>query len=271
MTAVRDIKFKPHKADKLFRVLDGVMAETRKKRLIRDLLTTAVLVAVAVISFAVFQLAGAPDDSDIFGIPVAILLLVAALGYGGRAVVHRKNDKVEFTKELLASLREELMPGKRVRMRLDLRFYEHDTKLFWTGESQFGNPKAKYSDKWLAFEGTLAEGSTVAVRRQAGIKTKSESIMREKRRLFLTVEPNPNRYQLERMDMAQLKRGLKSAVGQLFHDPPEKFHFRPELHSGRLKIKVTQLDAPILAEEVMVVLQCVFSFLAEYQRTGPYR
>ena len=176
----------------------------------------------------------------------------------------RMRLKVRFLGELLMRLRPELHPTGKSSLRFDLRFY--DTKRpFWTGRSSHGNRKAKYSDKWLHLKVLLADGSILRIVRQAGIKTKKGAIVREKRRLFLTLMPG-SRYRLVTtdgpvVDANLLKGRLKHVVATSFHDPPEEFHVVPQLTECKWHVRVTQLDADILVDEVIALITQMMTLL----------
>ena len=192
------------------------------------------------------------------------LLLVVLSSTARWQAVDRKRAKVNFTVGLLDLLRDDLHPDAKVRVNFDLRHYAAGGKQIWRGLSSAGNLKVKYSDKWLHLSGVLADGTQIRITRQAGIKVKKGSVVREKRRLFLRVVPSPaRRAALGTSRLAQRLVGeVKEAVSRGFHDRPEALRANVTRDGGALVVKVVQEDAPILPEEVILLLDTTVRFLS---------
>lgn len=193
--------------------------------------------------------------------------IIAALIYGTRRARRaRARDKAAFSRELHERLLDELHPRRPVLLDFDLRRYDEASKRIWSGRSSAGNVKHKYSDKWLRYRAVLADGTRLEIVRQAGVKTKKGSVVKEKRRLFLSITPNPRRYALallqEQRPARRLRDRLQAATGA-FHNDPEEFHARVQGAGDALRVKVTQEDAPILAREVVTIIEEVVRFLQE--------
>jgi hypothetical protein len=200
------------------------------------------------------------------------VIITGAIFANKHAKLKRSLEKLDFVRELHGRLEDELQPRRPIHLDFDLRHYDEASKMVWQGRSSHGNAKYKYSDKWLHYRGTLADGTRFEVVRQAGVKTKKGAVVKEKRRLFLEVLPDPRRYDLsllkEPRPRQRLRARLDVATGA-FHDTPEEFHARVEAAGGLLKLKVTQEDAPILPVEVVTILEEVVRFLQELRRDRP--
>jgi len=224
--------------------------------------TTMVLVIVALIlGFMVLLWSLVEFDEDtaemflgasVLGLFFAGGAIFSAVGKHGR-----KSKKLVFLRELLEELRPELHPRKMVRVRFDLRHYDHKDPI-WTGTSTHGNPKAKYSDKWLQVRAVLADRSQVEIVRQAGLKTKKGSLVKEKRRLTLTITPPHDSREIFEKGKKTLGTELNNSLHAYFHDRPEAFKVASRKRAGALKIKAMQLDAPFLAQEVTSLLRAVY-------------
>lgn len=206
--------------------------------------------------------------------PVGFIgVIVSGIVYAAKhSKLKRAQEKLDFVRELHGRLEDELQPRRPVLLDFDLRHYDEASKVVWQGRSTHGNAKYKYSDKWLRYRATLADGTRFEVVRQAGVKTKKGAVVKEKRRLFLEIIPDPRRYDLgllkEPRPRHRLRARLDVATGA-FHDEPEEFHARVEAADGVLKLKVTQEDAPILPQEVVTILEEVVRFLQELRRGRP--
>lgn len=204
--------------------------------------------------------------------PVGIIVgAVAWLIYNAKmGKLKRAREKVAFARELHDRLQDELHPRRSVILDFDLRHYDEKSKLVWSGRSIAGNEKLKYSDKWLHYRAVLADGTKLEIVRQAGVKTKKGSVVKEKRRLLLELVPNPRRYALSLLQQERparrLRARLEAATGA-FHNDPEEFHARVQGSGDALRVKVTQEDAPILANEVVTIVEEVVRFLQELR--GP--
>jgi hypothetical protein len=218
---------------------------------------------------AVVGFASMRADHD-FSIPIVVFgaLMLLVLVYAQWERYRRKRDKIRFVRELLDVLQVDLHPLRKLRLALDLRPYDHSAKLIWTGKSSAGNRKAKYRDKWLYLDLLLADGTRVEVRREVGVKTKKSSIQQEKRRMFLSVKPNPKRYDVNqiRADADKLRKKMKEAVLGMFATHPDDFHVHVDPKEGGLEIKVSQVTTQISADEVHSLLHALIGFLARRRR-----
>ncbi len=197
--------------------------------------------------------------------------VIAVAVYGAkRGKVKRAREKAAFARELHDRLSDELHPRRPVILDFDLRHYDETSKRVWSGRSSAGNQKHKYSDKWLRYRAVLADGTRLDIVRQAGVKTKKGNVIKEKRRLLLELTPNPRRYALallkQERPAKRLRARLEAATGA-FHNDPEEFHARVQGAGDALRVKVTQEDAPILAGEVVTIVEEVVRFLQELR--GP--
>jgi hypothetical protein len=167
--------------DELPKMLDRIEGELQKRRR-NHVLLYVLLFAVGAASWILPPL----------GIVATIVLLV--LFFRGNKKIARKRAKLDFLKGLLGELKDELHPRMPIRFDFDLTAYDHTGKLERTARSYAGNAKSYYSDKWLRLRVVLADKSRVEVVRQVGIKVKKGNVQHEKRRMFITVTPNPRRY-----------------------------------------------------------------------------
>jgi hypothetical protein len=191
---------------------------------------------------------------------ILIWLFWGAMGHAGR-----KREKFEFMRDLLVELRPELHPRRMVRLRFDLRHYDQ-TRVVWTGRSRLsGTEKVKYSDKWLRLRVHLADGGQLEIVRQAGVKVKGGSVVKKKRRLILKVKPGPLVSGNGTERVHALQRSLQNSLKENFHDAPEGFSVSTEssndVVNDVLKVKVIQMDAPILVNEVVSLIHGVYRHL----------
>lgn len=222
------------------------------------------LLATLVVLFVTIDDASEFAALFIFSWVLTIIFWVSSVKATGR-----KLAKVDFTERLLKGLKDELHPGDKLSVRFDFHAYDSAGKQIWEGRSPFGNRKVKYADKWLHLKLRLADGTRVRVRREVGVKTKKGSIQKEKRRLWLHVKPEPSLYDVDAAiaDHDTLRRSLKTAVRESFHDPPEEFHVHAEegTREGTIRVRVTQMDAPILPDECVALLEGVMWHLGKYR------
>lgn len=180
----------------------------------------------------------------------------------------RVSTKLAFVQGLAARLRDDLNPRAPMRVRLDLRGYEHPSKLERTARSSAGRKKEYFSDKWLHLRFVLAEGSAVEIVRQAGVKEKSGSVVSEKRRLAVSVRPNPARYGDvgKALAAALTSAAFTETARRGFPNAPEVFGVRATEGEGVVTVRVTQHDADFAPEEVVALLGCI---LREAARLAP--
>lgn len=207
------------------------------------------------------------------GITFFVAVVVALVYFARRATRQRAREKVRFLGDLVDLLRDELHQRAHIIIDFDLRHYDEKSKLAWTGRSSAGNAKHKYSDKWLVLRCMLGDGTGLEVVRQAGIKTKKGSVVKEKRRLFVSLRPNPRRYPMlgfarDGDEAHRLRSGLKTSCRQ-FHDEPEEFHAQVSTTGETLDVKVVQEDAPIQPAEVLAVVEKALRFLDSLRPAPP--
>ena len=195
-----------------------------------------------------------------------VTLMVSFFAFVGRRQgIRRTAAKVDFLRGLVDELMPDLHPRAKVSLALDLDMYNQTRKRTWSGRSIYGNPKFKYSDRWLRMRFRLADYTEVRLVRHAAVKTKSGAIMKEKRRLTLTLHPNPERYYLRESDR-RLQKAMLDAVQDSFHDPPEELKIRLARDTAGWGVRLTQLDAPILPREVFAMLQGAYRALEQQKR-----
>jgi hypothetical protein len=177
----------------------------------------------------------------------------------------RKEAKVHFLRGLVEVFHDELHPRAPIRYRFDLRAYDAPGKKERTGRTMTGRLKEYFSDKWLHLRLVLADRTVVEIVRQQGVKVKKGRVAGEKRRLFITVTPNPRRYwPMQGQPMAdRLRWQLRHVATTSFHNRPEQFHAHVAHHERDLSIRVTQEDADILPGEVYALVGCIAQHLQE--------
>lgn len=238
--------------EELPRMLEQIEGELRRRRRNHTLLYVALFVLVA-LSWLIPPL-------GIFATIVVLLLF-----HRGRKKIARKQAKLDFLKGVLDELKDELHPRMPIRFDFDLTAYDHTGKLERTARSFAGNTKSYYSDKWLRLRIVLADKSRVEIVRQVGIKVKKGNLQHEKRRMFVTVTPNPRRYRpmLGEPMAGRLRWQVEGAIVSGFHNRPEQVAVHVEHHTQDILLRVAQFDAEILPREVTVVLHGVAVHLRE--------
>ena len=238
--------------EELPRILAQIEAELGKRRLNHTLLYVALFVPGA-LAWLLPPL----------GLLATIVLLV--LFFRGKKKIARKQAKLDFLKGVLAELKDELHPRMPVRFDFDLTAYDNTGKLERTARSHAGNTKSYYSDKWLRLRVVLADKSRVEIVRQVGIKVKKGSVHHEKRRMFITVTPNPRRYRpmMGEPMAGRLRWQVEGAIVSGFHNRPEQVAVHVEHHTQDIVLRIAQFDAEILPREVTVVLHGVAVHLRE--------
>ena len=246
--------------DELPRMFGEMQAQIDRRSLHHNLLFGG-LAVVAAVALVVPPL-------GIFGI-----ILVIFFFFRGRSKIARKRQKLEFLRGVVGELADELHPRAPVRFDFDLTAYDEKSKLTRSGRSSAGNTKSYYSDKWLRLRVVLADRTRVEIVRQVGIKEKKGSKQHEKRRLFLTVTPNPKRYQpmLGEPMAAKLRWQVEGAIVQGFHNRPEQVAVHVTHHTQDIDLRVAQFDAEILPREVTVILSAVVLHLRERCATVLFR
>lgn len=256
MLLPRDERLRPEQLGPFLDELDGEV----QSRLLRTWgIGLAILIGGGGLSLgATIATEGAAAVVLVFALIIGVIVLV-----GGINQSSRRSAKVHFLRHLIESLADELHPKAKVHVRFDLRHYDAEGNKIWSGKSPHGNAKHKYSDKWLHLDVRLADGSEVRIVRQAGIKTKSGNIQKEKRRVFLSFEPNPWLYRLPPgATHAELAKRLREKIPLALHDLPEDFQVKLDGGDGKFRLKFMQEDAPILPDEVVYAVREMLAYLA---------
>lgn len=244
----RHVKIAPHEIPRVLAEMDAVVGRQRTKLLLRFILVLAIAGALFVIP------------------PLGLFaVLVTLIYFHGKRKHHRRMvAKVEFLRSLLELLVDELHPRAPVRFDFDLSAYNESDKLFRSASSAAGNKKSYYSDKWLRLRVCLADKTQVEVVRQQGIKVKKGNVQFEKRRLFVTVTPNPRRYRPMSPPLAnRLRWQLSEEILKNFHNRPEQIHVHVAPENADIGLRIVQEDVEILPREVLVVLYGTLSQLRD--------
>jgi hypothetical protein len=257
MFGVHDLIFRPDELQANLDLLFGDLKRAAWSRLARAILFSLPVIFIG--HWLYFNATGSVWVVPIIGGVIILMIVLRQLDR-----YRRKRNKIQFISEIMNGLQVDLHPRRKVRMEIDIRPYDHGAKLIWSGQAPGGKPKEKYRDKWLSIDVMLADGTKLEIRREIGIKTKSGSVQTEKRRLFLSIVPNPKRYDLTQIaaDADKLRKRLKDALHALFETHPDDFHVHVDPAVGGLRIKVSQETAPIIAEEVMKLVHALIGFLA---------
>jgi hypothetical protein len=168
--------------------------------------------------------------------------------------------KILFLENILGLLSDELLPRSRIGLRFDMNMYDFAGKLARTARSGGGRAKKYYSDRWLQLAFTLADGTRVRLLRHAGVKEKSGSVVRETRRLSLSIRPNAHLYAPTHAD-AELKRALQQGVLRAFSNMPEGYNVKVHRREQHFDVKILQDDTDISPEEVMALLWSAIDYL----------
>ena len=131
-----------------------------------------------------------------------------------------------------------------------------DSGVTWEGRSAHGNRKFRFDDRWLDLRGWLVDGTRIKIRRSSDAKTRKGTLVKLKRRADIALRlpdgvPTP--------DASAVEFAALEAVANVFHDPPEGLRVSAEPIDGELKVKVLQLDAPILVDEVIALAEAMLA------------
>lgn len=262
MADMMNLKFKSkHKPDIIERLKNDSSGVSRFKTL-RILFSFSLLILGGLVAFKLGSQGSEAAPIIFFG--VFFLFVFSFFGLGKAT---RKKAKLDFATELLEGVGAEVSPFTKSELELDLSNYDESRKAFWRGKSMYGNPKAKYSDKWLTLSMVLAEGSAVRIQLESKVKTKSGGIMREKRRLFVKFLPNPDRYDMPRVlkHLHRLEREVKGTARRCLSNPPEDLHSHADLNDGTIRVRVTQWDAEIINSEIVEILRTIVHFFDHHR------
>jgi hypothetical protein len=249
--------FRVGRLENVFRDMRDAVAEARRARRWR------VAVTWGIASLWVVATANVPE---LLGLWIVCFMFTLAFGFMRGNAVPRQEAKLEFTRSLLLALADDLHPLAKHHLSFDPRHYDIASKRTWTGRSAAGRYKARYTDKWLELEVVLADGTRLRLRCQAGLKEKRASIVSEKRRVFVAVQPDAVRYDLAAIgrDLAQLKKRFKAAGRETTGAADERFHVHPRLDDGVIRVRVTQMDAPISVAEVLRLVEAIVGYVGEH-------
>jgi hypothetical protein len=252
-------RFRVGRLDDVMRDMAAVIAEARRRRRVRLVVMWAILLLWVALTLNV---------PEALGLWIVCVMFTLAFGLMGAKALPRKQAKYEFTRELLHVLADDLHPLAKHSMTFDPRHYDTASKRTWTGTSAAGRAKHKYTDKWLDLDLVLADGSRLRLRCQAGVKEKRGNIVSEKRRVFVVLEPDDRRYDLATLgrDLGQLKKRFKLAGRETTGAADERFHVHPTLREGAIRVRVTQMDAPVSVTEVMRLVEAIVGYVAEHPR-----
>ncbi|MEZ4241007.1 MAG: hypothetical protein R3F59_33580 [Myxococcota bacterium] len=225
------------------------------------------LMVLGGVAVACAALAAIPMEAPggfIAGLTVVVFgAVIAGVVFSG----HRRAAlRLAFARELCEQLDDDFLAGRKVALEVRLDASARDE--YWRGRSQHGNTKTKYKERWFSLRFSLADGSEVRLVRKADVKTKKGSTVRHKRNLYVRLRPNPARFGDEPWDREVFGALVGTAIADGFHDPPEGFRVRT-LGAGErdVDLKITQLDAGILADEVVAVLDAALG--AHLRRLRP--
>lgn len=252
-------KLKPKQVDGAFDRLDDELTSARRKSTRKALIFAAIIALLAILAWVIF------DTFVVLVVGIVLLLLsLTPLGFA-RSRIARRQKKVDFGRSLLNGLRDDILPGSKFRLLFDMRPYDHQSKLSKTRRNPTGKVKKKFSDKWFRVVFRLAEGSVVTVRRQVGIKTKQGSIVTEKRRLFIRLEPSPKRYDLSET-AAQASALQKSLKETLRSRAKGELHTGASVDDGAVEVRLVRVGTQITSEDTLEMLKLVIGFLWKYRR-----
>ena len=176
--------------------------------------------------------------------------------------VGRIQKKVDFARGVTKALADDYHPARKIHYYLDLRPYDADDKQYWSGRSMHGNSKYKYLDRWFRQKFWLIDGTRVVVERKADHKVRKGSLIRHKRRVYVKVYPSEKSFGAGPWQGDDdLEMMVNQAVRTSFHDPPEVPRIRRQGPRDHVGIALTQLDAPILPEEVVALVESILLYL----------
>jgi hypothetical protein len=176
--------------DRLDRYLAGLRRQVRRSA--RDLLL-----------FRGFYFLAIPGLFALLVIPLGfgalvVTILVAVFTwdlYCRRVTTHAlRQRRLTWLDALLVSLRDDLAPTGKLRVRYGVRPIETSLNAVKSTKSSAGNTKRYYCDRWLRVRGALADGTRFRIRVQSAAKRKKGQTLREQSTLILEVTPPAGRY-----------------------------------------------------------------------------
>lgn len=253
-------KDRPSRMPAVFGLLREDIARQRRKTAVTGCGCFGVLAAIGLL----VALMGSGEDAFI----VVFVLGIMGLVFGGIALggamgrIRAAEEKVAFAEAVHDQFLDDVHPAGKVHYHLDLRHYDVDDKRYWTGRSQHGNAKHRYDDRWYRSKFHLSDGSIVVIERRADVKTRKGAVVKNKRRLYLKIFPNPKTFGVAPVIGSDLEPMVKQTIRDDFHDPPEGLKVNFDAQRGEVvALRVTQLDADILGREVLVLVQAVLLYL----------
>ena len=230
----------------------------------RLFITTGIIVGVIMLGLGTFI--GATGGSDAIGGICVMLFMVTIFSsiifFAALGRLKKIRTKVAFAKGITDALADDYHPARKIHYYLDLRPYDADDKQYWSGRSMHGNSKYKYLDRWFRQKFWLIDGTRVVVERKADHKVRKGSLIRHKRRVYVKVYPSEKSFGAGPWQGDDdLEMMVKQAVRASFHDPPEVLRIRRQGPRDHVGIALTQLDAPILPEEVVALVESILLYL----------
>ena len=235
------------------------------------MITLALVVGVTTGGIALLNLFAPPGASVIAVVFSTIGLLLFGFWFFSWRTAQKEiaNRRVRPLCTLLAALRDDLLPTRKLRMRYDLRAPNHKEKMTWTQTSDHGHAKIRYFDPWLRLKGMLADGTRFRVRMNSELKTKKGRVLHEKRWLYLKLMPPGDRYSIDQ-------------AAEHFHLLVSAFDNEPALAGsavvlqvaidqlrGSIVIKARREDQDFKPEALLGIMRSTVAFLIAHGRGAP--
>ncbi|ACY18979.1 hypothetical protein [Haliangium ochraceum] len=229
------------------------------------------LISVLIIGFMLGMMPVlAAQSSDEFLVVGVIVGAVGVFLFGFYFLDRRRRQRdiarrrVEPLRQILGSLRDELLPTRKLELRYDLRDPDDREKMTWTETSDFGHAKIRYYDAWLRIQGVLADGTRFRIRMANELKTKKGRVLHEKRWLNLKVGPPESRYSIDQA--AEHFHLLVSAFDNeaALHASPVVLQIAIDQLRGAIVIKARREDMDFPPEAVLGLLRGTVNFVIEH-------
>lgn len=186
----------------------------------------------------------------------ATLAAVLAMFFSG----NRRLDRLDFVQTLCDALRPEIRPGSRLKLQYDDAATDTYGNVARTARSAAGNTKLYYKHRWMRLSGALPDGSRFYIGRKAFMKSKKGGIVRDFRYLSVRLQMPAGAKLPSGTALNGLRRLVRAAAAEHFHNPPEEIHVHPHLADGALRVKIVQHDAEFRADEVIAILEALLRF-----------
>jgi hypothetical protein len=235
------------------------------------LITLSLVVGLTAGVLAVLNLVAPPDVGVIAVVFATIGLLLFGFWFFSWRTAQKEiaARRVRPLCTILAALRDDLLPTRKLRMRYDLRAPNHKEKMTWTQTSDHGHAKIRYYDPWLRLKGMLADGTRFRVRMNSELKTKKGRVLHEKRWLYLKLMPPADRYSIDQ-------------AAEHFHLLVSAFDNEPALSGsavvlqiaidqlrGSIVIKARREDQDFKPEALLGIMRGTVGFLIAHGRGAP--